>query len=167
MELNKLTPKAKRKKSKRVGRGNASSGTFSGRGMKGQKSRAGAKIKPGFEGGRTSLIRQTPKKRGFKSIRIKPVILNVSKLNDKFKDGDIVDNKSLAEKSLISNKNDRVKILGDGELKIKLSVSVYKVSASAQKKIEDAKGSIKVLKDTPTKSKKDKQKKDDGKSKSN
>ena len=167
MELHKLTPAAKRKKSKRIGRGNASSGTYSGRGMKGQKSRSGAKIKPGFEGGRTSLVKQTPKRRGFKSIRIKPVILNVSKLNDKFKDGDIVDNKSLAEKSLIPNNSARVKILGNGELKIKLSVAVSKVSKSAKKKIEDVKGTVIVAKESLPSSKKDNQEKDDGKSKSN
>jgi len=126
---------------KRVGRGNsAGQGTYAGRGLKGQHARSGGNIRPGFEGGRTSLILQTPKIRGkgFKSFRPKVVAVNVRDLNV-FKSGEIVSEKTLKKRGII--KSGPVKILGHGELRHKLEVRVP-VSSSAKKKIEQAGGKV-------------------------
>ncbi|NQU99939.1 MAG: 50S ribosomal protein L15, partial [Parcubacteria group bacterium] len=138
MKLSELKPKkGSNKKSKRVGRGLGSGkGTYSTRGMKGQGSRSGAKKKPGFEGGRTPLISQIPKKRGFKSIFKKPEIINVSDLAKKFKNGDSIGKKELFEAGLIDDIKLKVKILGDGEIEKKLKIEVDFFSKSAEEKIK-------------------------------
>lgn len=135
-----------KKRRKIVGRGGCH-GTYSGRGLKGQKARSGVKIKPGFEGGTTSLIRLIPKKRGFKSIYLKPEIVNVSDLQKNFKDGDKIDLKKLMEINLISSDKSKVKILGDGELTKKLLVQAHDFSESARKKIEKNGGKAIKIKD--------------------
>lgn len=135
--------KGARKKRKIVGRGNGSGhGTYSTRGMNGQRQRTGSSKKPGFEGGQTPLFRKMPKLKGFNNpnhIKYQPV--NVKSLNS-FDDGQEVDIIKLFEKNLINNKNHPVKILGDGELTKKLIIKVDKISASARQKIEKAQGTI-------------------------
>ena len=146
MQLNTLKPaKGSRKKKKLVGRGPGSGhGTYSCKGMKGQRSRAGFSQRPGFEGGRTPLHKQTPKLKGFKSIHTKPEVLNLVDLEKKFKDGDVVDKKKLVEARLISSANSKVKVLGNGELKKKLTIEVDQISKSAKEEIEKSGGVVKL-----------------------
>lgn len=144
--------KGARKRSKRVGRGNASGfGTYAGRGMNGQNSRSGGGTRPGFEGGQTPLYRKMPKLKGFRNInRQEFQVVNVEKLNG-FNDGDEINVMKLYEAKLISSKAQPVKILGDGELSKKLTVKVDRISKSAKEKIEKAKGSIVELMKQSTK----------------
>ena len=146
MKLHELKPKQQKKNKKRVGRGNSSGhGTYSGRGIKGQKSRSGRrKPRPGFEGGKMPLIRQIPKVRGmgYDSIHPKMQIVNVNDSDKKFKDQEIITPKKLQEKGLIDKIKPGVKILGDGELKKKLIIEDCKVSKGAKEKIEKAGGKI-------------------------
>lgn len=148
MKLHELKPKKGSKhKRKKVGRGLGSGhGTYSTRGIKGQKARSGSKRKPSFEGGRTSLLRQVPKKRGFKSIYEKPEIVNIFNLEKRFKNGDNIDKKELLKAGLISSEEKKVKILGDGEIKKKLKVTADLFSKSAEEKIKKAGGEVKIVK---------------------
>ena len=141
MQLHEIKPTHKRKKIKRVGRG-ATRGTYSGRGIKGQKARSGRKMRPEMR----DIIKKIHKKRGyqFASINEKPVILNIVDLNI-FEDGALVSPRTLVEKNLIrkiKKSFPMVKILGNGEIKKKLVVSSCAVSLSAKTKIEKAGGSI-------------------------
>lgn len=152
MQLHQLKLKHKRKRKKRIGRG-GKRGTYSGRGMKGQKSRAGAKIKSSF----LEASRKLPKKRGiggkrkkaeakrrFRSIRPKPEIINIGDLGKKFKDGDLITPKKLLKMGLIDNIKSGVKILGEGELRKKLVVQGCQVSKGAMEKIKKVGGEIKL-----------------------
>ncbi len=138
----------KYKARKRVGRGPGSGhGKTAGRGHGGAKSRSGWSSRLGWEGGQMPLFRRLPK-RGFnnKNFRKFYTIINVGELNG-FKDGSAVDLEAVLGTGLVS-KNKRsglFKILGDGELKKKLTVKVDAISASARKKVEDAGGSVEVL----------------------
>jgi large subunit ribosomal protein L15 len=134
------------KKRKRVGRGNGSGhGTTSGRGTKGQLSRSGGKVRLGFEGGQMPLQRRIPHLRGFKNTRKKEFnILNVGDF-DKFKSGDVIDYEYLQKKGLIMRKNCPLKILGNGEIKKKLTVKANSFSKSAVDKIEAAGGKTEVI----------------------
>jgi large subunit ribosomal protein L15 len=142
MQLNQIPQTNKQKTKKRVGRG-GKRGTFSGHGVKGQKSRAGAKIRPAWR----DLVKQTPKKRGYK---FKPAsrnlkIINLGVLDNFFKDGEAVSIRLLLDRKLIGKMDGRlpkVKILGGGELKKRLSFVGLALSGSARKKIEKAGGSI-------------------------
>jgi large subunit ribosomal protein L15 len=139
----KNVPGARRRK-KRVGCGESSGhGKTSTRGNKGQKARSGGAVRPGFEGGQMPLYRRLPKK-GFNNDEFNDYIvsLNVSVLNDRFEDGALVNEESLRAARLVRGKFDAIKILGDGELKRKLTVQVDKVSASAKEKIEKAGGTV-------------------------
>lgn len=141
IELHNLRPKVRRQARKNLGRGNASgSGSYSGRGIKGQHSRSGGSHVAGFEGGRSSIIVQTPKMRGkgFRSLSPDAEAVNLNQLN-KFKDGEIVTERTLRNLGIIES--GPAKILGDGELKRKLDVRVP-VSSSAREKIEKAGGTI-------------------------
>ena len=149
MELNNLIKNNKKKI--RVGRGIGSGrGKTSTRGHKGQKSRSGVAIKS-FEGGQMPLYRRLPK-RGFKSLSKKnTAILNLSKIqnlfeNNKNKFKDSIDLKSLIEKKLISKKYAKLKILGTGEIKIKLNITAHYVSKQAQEKIEKAGCKLNIVK---------------------
>ena len=145
MNLHDLKPAAGSTSSrKRVGRGHGSGfGGKSGRGSNGQASRPGGTKGPGFEGGQTPLAMRLPKLPGFRNVnRLEYIPVNVSRLQDKFKAGDTVDAKTLVEKGIIKYEDNLVKVLGDGELKIALTVNVDKVSASAKKKIEAAGGKV-------------------------
>jgi large subunit ribosomal protein L15 len=138
MQLHQLQRKTKNKSEKRVGRG-GSRGKTAGRGTKGQKARAGHKIYPQVR----EQIKKLPKQRGyrFKSIQEKPFALNVGKLGTLFTSGDTVNPMILADKKII-HPSQKVKVLGDGELTKKLTISGCAVSASARTKIEKAGGTI-------------------------
>lgn len=121
--------KGSSKTKKRVGRGNASGhGTYSTRGLKGQKSRSGVS---GLKrlGMRMQLL-QTPKARGFKSIKPKNQVISIKAINNNFKDGEVVNKDSLFEKGLILKKGVSVKILGKEALTVKVKVEGLKMSAS-------------------------------------
>lgn len=145
MELKDLKPaEGSRHSRKRVGRGNGSGyGKTAGRGLNGQKSRAGGGKRPGFEGGQTPLAMRLPKLPGFRNInRVEYLPVNVSRLEEKFEAGEVVNGESLKVKGIIKHEDALVKVLGDGELTKALTVSVDKVSASAKAKIEAAGGKV-------------------------
>jgi large subunit ribosomal protein L15 len=147
MELNNLKPKkGSRHAKKRVGRGPGSGhGKTSSRGEKGQKSRSGFSRSLGFEGGQMPLHRRLPK-RGFTNIFKKDyAVVNVSEL-ERFDNGATVDETALRQAGLVKGQNDGVKILGDGELSKKLTVTATKFSKSAREIIEKAGGSCQETK---------------------
>jgi large subunit ribosomal protein L15 len=137
-------------KKKRLGRGNSSGhGTYSGRGIKGQKSRSGPDLRAGFEGGQIPLIRALSRKRGFNNrFRVEYEPVNVSQL-DKLPAGSAVTPESLRAAGIVKSARLPIKVLGGGEISVKLAVEVERVSASARAKIEAAGGSVKEL--TPRK----------------
>ena len=148
MDLSNLAPNAGAvtRDDFRRGRGHGSgNGKTAGKGHKGQKARSGAP-RPGFEGGQMPLFRRIPK-RGFKCRNSKNIIsINVSDLN-RFEDGATVTVESLKEIGLVKNPRDGVKILGNGELTKKLTVSVDAASKSAIEKIEAAGGKLEQAKE--------------------
>ena len=147
MQLHDLYPaEGSRKDRKRVGRGNSGyGGTTAGRGQKGQKSRSGGGKGQGHEGGQMKLAMRLPKLPGFNNKwRVEYLGINVSRINDLFNDGDVVDADALVAKNVIKSTCTPVKILGDGELTKKLTVKVDKCSASAQAKIEAAGGTVEL-----------------------
>jgi large subunit ribosomal protein L15 len=136
-------PKGATKNKKMLGRGHGTGhGKTAGKGTKGQKARAGGGVRPGFEGGQMPLFRRIAR-RGFSNAPFKKVyeVVNVSALNG-FTDGDTVNLESLRAKGLVKKKGVLVKVLGDGELARKLTVSVDKVSASAREKVLAAGGQV-------------------------
>lgn len=139
-------PKGANKKRRIVGRGSSSGrGTTAGKGNKGQQSRSGGKAYVGFEGGQMPLYRRIAQ-RGFSNYPFKKEYscFNLDVIAEKFADGETVDKKSLVEKGLLKSDKVLVKILGNGELNKKLTVSVDKISASAKEKVEKAGGSVTV-----------------------
>src|ERR671933_368128 len=162
LSLSNLKPAQARKARKRVGRGLASGkGRYSGRGIKGQKARAGSHtMRPGFEGGQMPIYMRLGKQRGPYSKDAMPigphrtstVPINVAAL-DRFDDGAEVTPEALVEAGLIKNTKTDVKILGNGELKKKLTVTAHAFSASAREKIEAAGGSVTWLRGEPKKRK--------------
>ncbi|MCL2013434.1 MAG: 50S ribosomal protein L15 [Oscillospiraceae bacterium] len=145
MKLHELSPSQRAVKPKRKGRGpGTGNGKTAGRGHKGQNSRAGGGVRPGFEGGQMPLIRRVPK-RGFNNIFAKKyAIVNVEDLN-RFNDGDTVDPAAMQSSGLVKKIYDGVKILAKGELSVKLSVKTNKISDAAKEKIISAGGSVEVL----------------------
>ncbi len=147
MKLHELTPAAGSKKAvKRIGRGPASGqGKTAGKGHKGQLARAGRGMRPGFEGGQMPLQRRLPK-RGFNNIFAKEIVtVNVSDLEKRFNDGDVVDVTALKASGLIKKELDGVKVLGNGDLTKKLEVKVNAYSEAAKAKIEAAGGKAEVV----------------------
>ena len=145
MKLHELSPAyGSTKEAKRKGRGaGTGNGKTAGRGHKGQNSRSGGGVRPGFEGGQMPLARRLPK-RGFNNIfATKYAALNVSDLN-RFEDGAVVDANALIEIGLLKKTLDGVKILGNGELNKKLTVIAAAFSESAKQKIEQAGGKAEV-----------------------
>ncbi|MAF23696.1 MAG: 50S ribosomal protein L15 [Roseibacillus sp.] len=144
MKLHNLKPNPGAKhRRKRLGNGESSGlGKTCGRGHKGQKSRSGGGVRPGFEGGQMPLHRRLPK-RGFNNVQFqdKIAIVNVGQLNKKFEDDATVDEKALRAAGLVSGRCDAIKILGQGDLEKKLKIVVDAVSASARAKVEKAGGS--------------------------
>ena len=124
----------------RVGRGEASKGKTSGRGTKGTKARY--QVRPGFEGGGVRLVMRTPKLRGFKNpFRIEYQVVNLEKLQESYPQGGAVTVKDLVAKGLVRS-NEPVKVLGNGDISVKLDVQVDKVSEQAKSKILAAGGSV-------------------------
>lgn len=133
-------------KGKRIGRGYGSGvgGHTVGRGSKGQKSRAGHKSLEFFEGGNVAFYRRMPKYKGFnQSRKIENDAVNVNTLEKEFKAGEVVSVDTLKEKGIIKKNSQGVKILGKGEIKIKLNIEGVAVSAAAKEKIVKAGGTIK------------------------
>jgi large subunit ribosomal protein L15 len=157
LNLSNIKPAQKRRARKRVGRGLGSGkGRYSGRGLKGQKSRAGSHtMRPGFEGGQMPIYMRLPKGRGNTSKDAMPVGphrthsvgVNVGELERVFEDGATVNVEALVEKRLVKNTKADVKILGDGELKKTLSVTAHRFSAGAREKIKAAGGSATALRE--------------------
>jgi large subunit ribosomal protein L15 len=155
LNLSMLKPAAARKDRKRVGRGLGSGkGRYSGRGIKGQKARSGShKMRAGFEGGQMPVYMRLGKQRGATSKDAMPigphrtstVGVNVSELERVFDDGAEVTIEALSEKRLIRNTRTDVKILGNGELKKKLTVTAHLFSKSAAEKIEAVGGTANAL----------------------
>ncbi len=144
--LESLVPHNKsKKKKKRIGRGPGSGhGKTACRGTKGQKSRSGASIPPGFQGGQMPLYRQLPK-RGFKNpFRKSFGVLNVSVL-DKLETDQVIDIDFLKNKGLIKKREKYVKILGDGDISKPVKLQVHAISNTAKEKIEKAGGSVEII----------------------
>ena len=140
-KLHDLAPAAGAHKSKtRVGRGEGSKGKTAGRGTKGTKARY--QVPVGFEGGHMPLHILNPKQRGFKNpFRVEHQVVNLDRINSLFPEGGDVTVEELVAKGAV-RKNQPVKVLGTGEISVKVNVAVDKWSASAQQKIEAAGGSI-------------------------
>ena len=146
MELHELYPfPEERKAKKRLGRGQASgTGCTSGKGNKGQNSRSGGGVKPGFEGGQMPIARRLPK-RGFKNpFRVEYTALNVGKLVAAFEGQAEISLDDIYAKGLVP-KNALVKILGVGEVTAKVTVEAHRFSKSAAEKIAAAGGTAKAL----------------------
>ena len=135
-----------RKKKLRKGRGIAAGqGASCGFGMRGQKSRSGRPTRPGFEGGQMPLYRRVPKLKHFEIINQKNFsIVNLSKLNE-FKDTEIVNLDSLVKKKVLFKPKFPLKILGNGEVKVKLKVQAHAFTKVAKEKIEAAGGSCEII----------------------
>lgn len=133
------------KSDKRLGRGIGSGlGKTSGKGHKGQWARSGGGVRPGFEGGQTPIARRLPK-RGFNNkFAVKYDIVNLDALNI-FEEGTVVTPELLADLRIVTNKNNGVKVLGNGQLTKKLTVKADKFSASAKAAIEAAGGVAEVI----------------------
>jgi large subunit ribosomal protein L15 len=163
LNLSSLKPAQSQKARKRIGRGLGSGkGRYSGRGIKGQKARSGShKMRAGFEGGQMPLYMRVGKQRGATSKDAMPIgpfrtstaPVNVGSL-DAFDDGAEVTPESLVEKGLIKNTKTDVKLLGNGELKKKLTIRVHAISASARQKIEGAGGTVSLLREAKPKKQK-------------
>ena len=146
MKIHELQPaEGSRQSRKRVGRGVGSGmGKTSTRGHKGQNARSGGGVRPGFEGGQNPLYRRLPK-RGFNNpFRKEYAIVNLEQLN-KFEDGAEVTPEILINAGIIKNPLAGIKVLGDGELTVKISVKANKFSKSAVEKITAAGGSTEVI----------------------
>jgi large subunit ribosomal protein L15 len=139
-------PAGARHRPKRVGRGNASGhGTYSGRGLKGQKARAGGGVRHSFEGGQLPLVRRMARKRGFTNpFRVEYETVNLSRLG-RLPAGSEVTPEALVAAGIIKDARRPLKVLGDGALKRPLTVRADKFSASARQKIEAAGGKAEEL----------------------
>ncbi len=145
MKLHNLAPKKAKPNRKRKGQGNATgNGTYAGRGMNGQKARAGGGVRLGFEGGQTPLIQRMPKMGGFRNPnRVETKAVNLSDLELRFEAGDKVDLETLLAKKLINKNDGKVKILASGEITKKLSIEAgILFSKTAKEMIEKAGGSV-------------------------
>lgn len=140
-------PKGARRNRKRVGRGDsAGGGSYAGRGMKGQKSRSGPGLRPGFEGGQMPLIKGLPMKRGFNNrYKTHYALINLATLQERFEANTRVTPEMLHRLGIIRRTRLPVKVVGDGELEHPLTVVVHKCTAAARAKIEAAGGSIEEI----------------------
>jgi large subunit ribosomal protein L15 len=141
-----LAPPGARKARKRLGRGDASGhGSYSGRGMKGQKSRSGKGPRPGFEGGQLPLIKGLPMKRGFTNIFKKE--FHLVKVEDlaAFPEDAEVTPEVMVERGLLRSLKHPVKVLGNGDISVPISVRAHRFTRSAQEKIEAAGGRVEVI----------------------
>ncbi len=144
LKLNNLSPeKGARRRNKRIGRGPGSGlGKTAGRGHKGARSRSGFSQKPGFEGGQMPLHRRLPK-RGFTNIfKTNYTIISLSDL-DRFEENSVVDRTALFDGGMLKKKEERVKVLANGEITKALTIDVDKISRAAAEKIVAAGGTVK------------------------
>ncbi|MBG7616907.1 MAG: 50S ribosomal protein L15 [Chloroflexi bacterium] len=144
-------PSGSKSNRKRVGRGDGSNrGNYSGKGCKGQKSRSGCKIRPGFEGGQLPIIKRLPRKRGFTNIfRKENTIVRLETLNI-FETGSVVKPEMMLEKGIIKSLKNPVKILAEGKLEKALTVKADKFSQQAKEQIESAGGKVEEIGSTET-----------------
>jgi large subunit ribosomal protein L15 len=176
LNLSNLQPAQPRKDRKRVGRGMGSGkGRYSGRGIKGQKSRAGShNVRAGFEGGQMPLYMRTAKLRGNTSKDAMPVgpfrtytqPVNLRDLEARFEAGEVVTPESLKAKGLIRTIRKDVKLLGVGELTKKLTITVHGASAAAREKVESAGGTLTLLKEQKPRKPKNLKRRPEGRTKS-
>jgi len=147
MQQNTIKSNQPRKNRKRVGRGDGSgNGSYSGRGMKGQKSRSGGGVRPGFEGGQLPMIKRLPSLRGFTNVFKKQFnAVNLDRIIEKFPEGGDIETKDLVGARVIRDNGHPTKILGRGEVAVALSITANQFTKSAKEKIEAAGGSAKVL----------------------
>ena len=146
MKLHELYPAAgATKEVKRIGRGHGSGhGKTAGKGHKGQWARSGGGVRPGFEGGQSSLARRMPK-RGFNNIfATEYTVVNVADLEARFENGAVIDTDALIDAGLVTKVLDGVKVLGNGEGTKSFTVKAAKFSESAKAKIESAGGKAEV-----------------------
>lgn len=146
MKLYELKPaEGSTKSPKRIGRGVGSGwGKTAGRGNKGHNSRSGGGVRPGFEGGQMPIHRRLPK-RGFTNIFKKEMaIINVSDLS-RFEAGSVVDEAALVQNGLVKGRRDGIKLLGQGDINIALTVQINAISRSAKEKVEAAGGTVEVI----------------------
>ena len=146
MKLHELSPpNGSRKSRKRLGRGVGSGkGKTAGRGTKGQNSRSGGGVRPGFEGGQMPIHRRLPK-RGFTNIFKKKIaVVNIRDLS-KFESGSVVDEIELVRMGLVKGRRDGVKLLAQGKIDIPLTVKVHAASRGAIEKIKAAGGEVEVI----------------------
>lgn len=144
MQVHTLKLNTRKKRRKVVGRG-GKKGSYSGRGMKGQKARSGVSINPLFEGGRSTLVDHMKKKKGFLSLKAKTIVISLAKIEDKFKDGDVISRESLKGVGLLGKikVSGRVKLLGTAVITKKLVVKKeVLISKSALISIEKAGGTL-------------------------
>lgn len=146
MKLHELSPASGARRSrKRLGRGVASGqGKTAGRGTKGQGSRSGGGVRPGYEGGQMPIHRRLPK-RGFTNVFKKQVaVVNVQDLN-RFESGSVIDDVALVKQGLVKGRYDAIKLLGKGEISHPVQIKVNAVSKSAQAKIAAVGGTVEVI----------------------
>ena len=146
MRIHELSPmRGSIKKRKRVGRGPGSGhGKTACRGHKGQNSRSGGGVRPGFEGGQMPLQRRLPK-RGFTNIfKKKYALINIKGLS-RFEPDSILDVETLIDAGMVKRVNDGIKLVGDGEISHPLVIKVHKASKTAVAKIEAAGGRVEIL----------------------
>ena len=147
MEHQVAAPRGARRSRKRVGRGDAAGGgSYAGRGMKGQKSRSGPGVRPGFEGGQMPLIKGLPMKRGFNN-RYKTyyALVNLDTLQERFDAGARVTPETLHQLGIVRRTRLPLKVVGNGELSQAITVAAHKFTASARAKIEAAGGTVEEL----------------------
>lgn len=148
MQANQLKPpKGAKHARKRIGRGNASGhGTYSTKGLKGQKARSGKKPRRFFEGGQTELMRRLPRKRGFTNpFRVEFTAVNLRELELRFDSGAEITPEVLRDSGVISTLRKPVKILATGDITKKFSITAHRFSLTAREKIEAAGGSVTAL----------------------
>ena len=146
-ELILKAPYGANKKKRIVGRGSSSGrGTTAGRGNKGQQSRSGGKVYIGFEGGQMPLFRRIAQ-RGFSNYPFKKEfdIVNLCDIETKYADGETVNKETLVAKGLVKNSAVLIKVLGNGEINVKLTVKAAKFTEAAKEKIEAAGGKAEVM----------------------
>ena len=160
LQLSKLTSSSKKKR-KRIARGNSGKGgTYGGRGLKGQRSRSGGKRKAVHHGKKApDFISQIPKKRGFKSFRPQLHVVNLGQLDSTFDEGENITPKKLVKAKLIPSVYPGIKILSNGEIKKKITISAHRFSKTAENAIKKVGGSIILIeKKVPLKKKKEEKK---------
>ena len=146
MEHDVAPPKGTRRKRKRLGRGDASGhGSYSGRGMKGAKSRSGPGPRPGYEGGQMPLIKGLPMRRGFTNIFKKQFSLVKLESLNRLPQSSEVTPELMVQAGLIKNLRHPVKVLGNGELQVSLTVYAQRFTHSAREKIEASGGRAEVI----------------------